>query len=165
MSDLSPELSGLREHSGNEPELSMARPRCSACNKPMIQQGENWKCIRMACMRLRFGGQGNRTSPVYRGKLDTDPKWFVAGKTTVAEHIMRVRSGLHPTGHPLLRDNPSATCGNCMHCVANHMGNTYHKCLLDRLKWTGGPGTDIRKKWAACNRWHPEPLAALDAPE
>lgn len=153
MTDNAPELSGLRERTGNEPELSRARPHCDTCNKPMIKQGDNWKCVRMACMRLRFGGQGNRTSPVRRERLDIDPAWFVAGSTTPAEHIMRVRGGLHPTGYPLLQGNPEARCGNCAFVDYSSGANTYWKCGLDRHKWTGGPGTDIRKKWAACNRW------------
>jgi hypothetical protein len=148
-----PELSGQRAHTGQEPELSMARPRCDTCGKPMIKQGDDWKCIRMACMRLRYGGQGMRTSPVHRGRLERDPEWFNAGKTTPAIHIMRVRSGMHPMGQPLLNDpnRPDAKCGNCIHHYINRMANDYHKCHL--VDYTGGPASDIRVKWAACNRW------------
>lgn len=31
----------------------------------------------------------------------------------------------------------------------------YWKCGL--VKATGGPGTDIRLKWAACSRWEAKP--------
>lgn len=148
-----PELPGLRERSGNEPELSAARPRCDTCNKPMIKQGDTWKCIRMACMRLRYGGQQRGVATVYRGRLDRDPDWFIAGTTTPAIHIMRVRSGIHPMGKPLLNDpaRPDAKCGNCVHHYENRMANTYHKCNL--VEYTGGSASDIRVKWAACNQW------------
>jgi len=43
------------------------------------------------------------------------------------------------------------TCGTCEddYCVA--YAKRYHKCRL--VKATGGPGTDIRLKWAACSRF------------
>ena len=46
------------------------------------------------------------------------------------------------------------TCGTCAHCARlNHAANAYHKCLLCRPRWTHGPGTDIRKRDAACSFW------------
>lgn len=52
--------------------------------------------------------------------------------------------GTGPTGE---------TCGTCRHIA--HTGNAgkYKKCLLQRHRWTGGPGSDIRSKSAACSRW------------
>jgi hypothetical protein len=43
------------------------------------------------------------------------------------------------------------TCGTCAHCYTREFSKSYHKC--DLVKASGGPGTDIRKKWAACARW------------
>lgn len=43
------------------------------------------------------------------------------------------------------------TCKTCAHSYCVKCAKTYHKC--DLVKATGGPGTDIRLKWAACSRW------------
>ena len=47
------------------------------------------------------------------------------------------------------------TCGSCQHLAANDMrsGRRFYKCGLNRAKWTGGPGSDIRMKDAACAKW------------
>lgn len=45
------------------------------------------------------------------------------------------------------------TCGSCKHLACNAMGNRYYKCGLMRAHWTGGIGTDVRKKDAACAKW------------
>lgn len=152
MADLSPELSGMRERSGNEPELKGARPECPTCQQKMRRVGDGWKCNRLACLRQQYGSMAKRNTPVLRERLSSDPDWFEAGSTIPAAHIVNVRSGRHPMGNPLLGQE-GATCGNCMHLAESHGSNTYFKCALMRREWTAGPGTDLRKKWAACNRW------------
>lgn len=85
------------------------------------------------------------------------PTWFTAGNHTPNTHTARVLRGLHPFGLPLL--NPKGegveTCGNCANRVA-HKGNTktYQKC--DLMEYTSGAGTDLRKRWAACQSYKPE---------
>ena len=46
------------------------------------------------------------------------------------------------------------TCGTCKHATCREFAKRYWKCGL--VKATGGPGTDIRLKWAACSRWQPK---------
>jgi hypothetical protein len=43
------------------------------------------------------------------------------------------------------------TCGSCQNCYRVEFSKVYWKCRL--VKATRGPGTDIRRKWAACSRW------------
>ena len=43
------------------------------------------------------------------------------------------------------------TCRTCAHSRCVRLAKVYHKCAL--VKATGGPGTDIRLKWAACSRF------------
>lgn len=45
------------------------------------------------------------------------------------------------------------TCGSCSSLYRNQMAKTYLKCLLTRAKWTGGGGTDVRLRDAACSKW------------
>jgi hypothetical protein len=46
------------------------------------------------------------------------------------------------------------TCGSCQHlCRIRYHDKTYFKCGLMRHAWTHGPGTDIRRKWSACELW------------
>ncbi len=45
------------------------------------------------------------------------------------------------------------TCGTCRHYTVKHMSKTYRKCGLMQAAWTGGPGSDIRKKDPACSMW------------
>jgi hypothetical protein len=48
------------------------------------------------------------------------------------------------------------TCGSCRHLYRNHMAKTYLKCELNRAKWTGGGGTDVRARDEACSHWKPK---------
>jgi hypothetical protein len=93
---------------------------------------------------------------VTRASLPGDPDWFRAGTTVPESHIRNVRAGLHPMGSKL-SDNPAARCGNCKHLVQT-TGNAsfYFKCALMRDRWTGGPGTDLRRKWHGCDQWKSE---------
>lgn len=52
---------------------------------------------------------------------------------------------------PIGSGPPGETCRTCAHSRFIKFAKTYHKCAL--VKTTGGPGTDIRLKWAACSRW------------
>lgn len=45
------------------------------------------------------------------------------------------------------------TCGSCKHHVVNRLARDYHKCILNRAKWTGGPRSDILVRAAACSKW------------
>jgi hypothetical protein len=45
------------------------------------------------------------------------------------------------------------TCRSCAHLVRKEMSRTYLKCGLMKAYWTGGGGTDVRARDAACRRW------------
>lgn len=45
------------------------------------------------------------------------------------------------------------TCGSCAFYFVKRMAKTYRKCLLKKAAWTGGGGTDVRKRDAACAKW------------
>jgi hypothetical protein len=47
------------------------------------------------------------------------------------------------------------TCGTCIHCQGtwSGTGKRFNKCDVIRFRWTGGPGTDIRRKSPACAMW------------
>ena len=48
------------------------------------------------------------------------------------------------------------TCGSCKHLYRNRLAKTYLKCALNRANWTGGEGSDVRAKDAACKFWERE---------
>jgi ribosomal protein L37AE/L43A len=45
------------------------------------------------------------------------------------------------------------TCGTCAHAVVREMSKNYWKCGLSKARWTGGAGTDVRKRDPACEKW------------
>jgi len=50
------------------------------------------------------------------------------------------------------------TCGSCRHYTRRCGGaKDYLKCALTEATWTGGPGSDIRKKDPACQLWAEKP--------
>ncbi len=54
-----------------------------------------------------------------------------------------------------LRKGPEdKRCKDCAHHYTNEFANVYHKC--DQVPETRGPGTDIRIKWQACERFVPK---------
>ncbi len=55
------------------------------------------------------------------------------------------------------------TCGTCTHIYRKKMGKTYSKCNLMRAMWTGGYGTDIKVRAAACNKWETKPTNEMGA--
>jgi len=72
---------------------------------------------------------------------------------------------LHPvkakkTGHiaPPGTGPEAETCGSCKHiCRKGGVAGHYLKCGLNEANWTGGYGTDIRARDAACKRWERDP--------
>jgi hypothetical protein len=52
-------------------------------------------------------------------------------------------------------DGPAGeTCGTCKHIVRVHHNNgKYLKCGLAKAGWTHGAGSDIKARWAACEKW------------
>ena len=69
--------------------------------------------------------------------------------------IDRKRKNTQPRGYGgIPGTRPSGeTCGSCRFHVINRMAKNYHKCELARARWTGGAGSDIRVRAAACSRW------------
>jgi hypothetical protein len=68
--------------------------------------------------------------------------------------IGRMMAWRHPhTGLPLL-DPLGETCGTCKHSERSRSrggGKTWIKCGL--FGASGGPATDIKARWPACERW------------
>ncbi len=55
-------------------------------------------------------------------------------------------------------DGPEGeTCGSCKHITRRQFAKVYIKCGLMRAHWTGGGGTDVRVKDAACGKWESAP--------
>lgn len=83
--------------------------------------------------QLTFQTMGGETVTVKpRGKNYVQPKGY-------ADH-----PGTGPKGE---------TCGSCSHHCVKSMGKRYHKCGLAQGLWTGGRGSDILVKAAACSKW------------
>ena len=76
------------------------------------------------------------------------PSWFKPSKHALA-HQERVRKGLHPLGFML--SDLKETCGTCANRYVVRMSGSYHNCR--KVRHTGGPGTDVRMKWQACEHW------------
>lgn len=45
------------------------------------------------------------------------------------------------------------TCGSCQHIARRQWAGTYMKCALNQAKWTRGPGSDVRARDPACEKW------------
>lgn len=74
------------------------------------------------------------------------PAW---AKGCTPTQMRQVASGRHPMGERLAENGER--CGTCAHLVTKEWSKTYFKCGL--VKGTGGPATDVRKRWPACIRW------------
>lgn len=75
------------------------------------------------------------------------PDLFDVGERTEAKPrgpCVPDRIGSGPSGE---------TCGSCRWKNRTGVAGRYLKCALMRQHWTGGPGSDIRAKWAACSHW------------
>ena len=77
------------------------------------------------------------------------PEWYRPAQDRKTQN-KNVARGLHPMGLFLLGRE---TCGTCSHMLRHKHSKTYLKC--DLVKNTHGPATDIRAKWAACEKWGP----------
>lgn len=63
-----------------------------------------------------------------------------------------IKLGRHPlNGLPLLTSPAGMTCGDCLRRYLKRLAGSYPKCDLGPI--TGGPGTDVRAAWPACNRF------------
>lgn len=65
--------------------------------------------------------------------------------------VERLKRGVHPLTLLKLRQPMGESCGSCGHCRTKSYAGTYFKCAL--WKDSKGPGTDLRKKWPACEKW------------
>lgn len=66
-------------------------------------------------------------------------------------------AGIHPTSRrPLLVTTEPVTCGDCAHHLVNQRANTYHKCAKAHGGLTGGPASDVRVSWPACDLYQPD---------
>lgn len=69
-------------------------------------------------------------------------------------------AGIHPTSRrPLLvfaEGTGPFTCGGCAHHLVKRRGNTYHKCAKAHGGLTGGPASDVRVSWPACDLYQPD---------
>jgi len=74
-----------------------------------------------------------------------------------AKRERMVALGRHPTGRALAgEDHPGHghRCGDCAHHYVRQLAGRYHKCRL--IPATGGPASDIRVRWPACDAWEAE---------
>lgn len=76
------------------------------------------------------------------------PSWYTPSKERHTANT-NVVAGRHPMGHRLAEGRES--CGTCLHIIRKQFGKTYLKCAVSRM--TGGPATDVRAKWPACENW------------
>lgn len=71
------------------------------------------------------------------------------------EHVLK-NPGVRVRGHASVPGSgpKGETCGSCDH-VRSRSGSarTYTKCALTQSKWTGGAGSDVRRKDPACIKW------------
>jgi len=68
------------------------------------------------------------------------------------------RKSTQPKGHAGTpgRGPAGETCGTCAaYTLRNGGARNYRKCFKNRGRWTGGPGSDIRKKDPACELFVP----------
>lgn len=72
------------------------------------------------------------------------PESALKARRLSKKHGHAAMPGSGPTGE---------TCGSCENFVRKQMAGTYLKCGLMQAYWTGGYGTDVRARDAACRRW------------
>lgn len=63
------------------------------------------------------------------------------------------RSKKHGYAAPPGTGPAGETCKSCKHLTRKIMSGTFLKCGLMRAYWTGGYGTDVLSRAAACRRW------------
>ena len=76
---------------------------------------------------------------------------FDAGERIPAEPVSRKKLPCTPA--PIGSGPVGETCKTCKHCGYRQLANRYYKCDLMSKQWTGGAGTDIKLRWAACEKW------------
>lgn len=98
--------------------------------------------------QLSLGGMSlDEARAAIEGADSGVPSWAKGATPTQRKRAAR---GLHPMGMRLKGGDPE-TCGSCAHLWRNEWARTYLKCRL--VTATGGPGTDVRKRWPACEKW------------
>jgi hypothetical protein len=80
------------------------------------------------------------------------PDWYTPSSARRAANL-RVLRGLHPFGFALGPEG--STCGTCEHLYRRQYASVYWKCRLAMRAGggTGGPSTDVVKRWRGCDRW------------
>lgn len=97
--------------------------------------------------------------PTVLPELPDDAEKLSADRRRTIRRQLAFDRGVHPTTKVPLLDEPGATCGNCAQLYGNHgHASTYWKC--GAVPRTGGPATDVRLKWPACDKWQPQQEAA-----
>lgn len=110
----------------------------------------DWHAARRLTDTPDMFGWTKRTFPTAQ-KLTPD-------KARTLRNKERIERGFHPFGLKL-KEPRGDTCGSCAHCYSKETParRTFWKC--DLAPETNGPGTDIKKKWPACNLWCAEEVA------
>ena len=93
------------------------------------------------------------SEPLFDGYPDPEPPVpATAGEKARAKAAAIIATGRHPLNLvPLLASPQGKTCGDCLHRYLKRLAGTYPKCDLGPI--TGGPGTDVRAGWPACERF------------
>lgn len=70
------------------------------------------------------------------------------------EHVLK-NPGVRVRGHAAQPGSgPAAeTCGSCASLIFKSGARKYFKCRLTMSRWTGGAGTDVRRRDPACIKW------------
>lgn len=73
----------------------------------------------------------------------------------IADPIDKAKRKTIPKGHAAPPGGGPAgeTCKTCRHLTRRVHAKSYLKCGLMRKHWTGGTGTDVRSRDAACRHW------------
>jgi hypothetical protein len=90
----------------------------------------------------------------------TQPDLFDIGPrdATISKRPKIQRPKIPCTAGPIGSGPKHETCGSCLHKTSQ--GGTaghYLKCALMKHYWTHGAGSDIKARWAACEKWEPQP--------
>lgn len=124
-----------------------AAPTCPYCRRALDRAKKRAE----DAAQLLLGGlslEEARAAMKDAGKGAGVPAWAKGGTATQRARAAR---GLHPMGMLLKGGDGGETCGGCTHLRRNSWSRVYLKC--DLIPPTGGPGTDIRAKWPACDKW------------
>lgn len=105
--------------------------------------------------RLFDPGPELEPGPLELAALSTDRRRTIRRRQLLA-------AGTHPTTKRALRTPAGETCGSCANLVEHRLGRTYWKC--GAIPLTGGPATDVRLSWPACNLWRGD-VEATESPE